>query len=113
MKLYLAKITTRFEGYHCWAQAPEMVSFLRNKHRHIFHVTVLIEQEHDDRDIEYIMTKWDLDNLIKKMKTDLKTYVEGTASCEMMAEYIYDNITIGRNVEVEVLEDGENGAIVK
>lgn len=113
MKLYLAKIKTQFEGFHCWPQAPEQVKFLRDRHRHLFHVTVWLEQEHNDRDIEYIMTKWDLDNLIKKMKTDLEAYVNGNASCEMMAEYIYDNITLGRNVEVEVTEDGENGALVK
>jgi len=113
MKLYIAKITTQFEGYHCWPNAPEKVAFLRNRHRHMFHVTAWIEQEHDDRDIEYIMTKWDLENLIKQMKTSLPSYVEGYASCEMMAEYIYDNITKDHKVEVEVTEDGENGALVK
>ena len=114
MKLYIAKVTTQFEGYHCWPKAPEKVAFLRNKHRHMFHVTVKIEQEHNDRDVEYIMTKWDLNNLITKMKTHLVDYVNGNASCEMMAEYIYDNIVSpGAHVQVEVTEDGENGAIVK
>lgn len=85
------------------------VSFLGHDHRHIFHFKVSIEVTHSDRDIEFIQFKRWLENL----------YIEGTIeldhkSCEMMSDDLYtaiNNKYSGRDVQIEVSEDGENGSI--
>ena len=87
------------------------VSFLGYPHRHIFHFKVWIGVTHDDRDIEFIQFKRWLEKL----------YAEGTLqldykSCEMMSGDLYDTISNkypGREVWIEVSEDGENGSFIK
>lgn len=110
-------VTFRKEGIHKYPAAlddPKLatgdwddVSFLGYPHRHIFHFKVSIEVFHDDRDIEFIQFKRWMERL----------YSEGTLkldyrSCEMMAEDLYEKIAdkyTGRDVKIEVSEDGENG----
>ena len=80
------------------------VSFLGHPHRHIFHFRVAIEVWHDDRDIEFIQFKRWLQGLVKS-DLDYK-------SCEMISDDIYSHIIArypGREVRIEVSEDGENG----
>ena len=87
------------------------VSFLGYPHRHTFHFKVWIGVTHDDRDIEFIQFKRWLEKL----------YAEGTLqldykSCEMMSGDLYDIISNkypGREVWIEVSEDGENGSFIK
>jgi len=87
------------------------VSFLGYPHRHTFHFKVWISVTHDDRDIEFIQFKRWLEKL----------YAEGTIqldykSCEMMSGDLYDTISNkypGREVWIEVSEDGENGSFIK
>lgn len=86
------------------------VSFLGHPHRHIFHFRVTISVMHNDRDIEFIQLKRELENQYKEslLSIDFK-------SCEMLAEDLIDYITSkypGRSGQVEVSEDGENGAIL-
>ena len=87
------------------------VSFLASPHRHIFHFRVWISVEHSDRAIEFIQFKRWLENLYSQgtLQLDYK-------SCEMMAEDLYVQIAAkhpGREVWIEVSEDGENGALIK
>ena len=87
------------------------VSFLGYPHRHIFHFKVWIGVTHDDRDIEFIQFKRWLLNLYKDatLSLDFK-------SCEMMSQDLYDSISQkypGREVWIEVSEDGENGSFIK
>lgn len=102
-------VTFQKEGIHCYPNAPEGVEFLRNDHRHMFHFRVEVEVWHDDRDIEFILFKRELEALYAEetLKLDYK-------SCEMMAddlaEYIEENYP-GRDLKIEVSEDGENGAV--
>lgn len=111
-------VTFQKEGVHCYPAAatdPMLatndeydVSFLANTHRHIFHFRVSIDVEHSDRAIEFIQFKRWLENLYKDsiLQLDYK-------SCEMMAEDLYVQIAgkyPGRNVTIEISEDGENGA---
>jgi hypothetical protein len=98
------------EGIHCYPLAPEGVEFLRNPHRHIFHFHVTVEVFHNDRDIEFILFKRELENLYKEdlLHMDYK-------SCEMLAEDLIGYISTkyaGRDIKVEVSEDDENGAIL-
>lgn len=99
------------EGIHRYPDAPAGVEFLKHPHRHIFHFRVTISVTHNDRDIEFILFKRELENLysVGTMEVDYK-------SCEMLAEdlinYISKNYP-GRSIDVEVSEDGENGATLK
>lgn len=102
-------VTFQKEGIHKYPDAPEGVEFLRHPHRHMFHFRVELEVFHDDRDIEFILLKRELEGL----------YSEGTLqldykSCEMMAddlaEYIQKTYP-GRKLTISVSEDNENGAI--
>ena len=100
------------EGIHKYPAAKDLegVEFLQYPHRHIFHFYVTLEVYHNDRDVEFILFKRELENLFEMgvMQADYKSW-------EMMAEeligYIEENYP-GRVTQVEVFEDDENGAIL-
>ena len=120
-ELNMIWVTFRKEGIHCYPAAatdPALktgdeydVSFLGTPHRHIFHFKVYIEVFHDDRDIEFIQFKRWLE----------KCYNDGTLelnykSCEMIARDLNETINTrypGREVWIDVSEDGENGCFLK
>ncbi len=105
------KIRFEFEGIHCWPEAPEQVSFLKNSHRHLFKVEAVMNVHHHDREMEFFIVKKDLQELVKTLGFDL-----GRMSCEDMAHRIYQHIRFVYNrsfVRVEVSEDGENAAIIE
>ena len=96
------------EGIHKYPEAPEGVEFLQYPHRHMFHFEVEIEVFHDDRDIEFILFKRELENV----------YADGTLqlhykSCEMLCDdlagYVLGNYP-NRWLRITVSEDNENGA---
>ena len=108
------EVTFQKEGIHKYPAAlddPKLadVQFLGYPHRHMFHFRVRVSVTHNDRDIEFILFKRELESLYQgTMNIDYK-------SCEMLAEELIDYIKMnypGRSVEVGVSEDGENGAIV-
>ena len=99
-------ITTSFEGFHKYPNAPKEVAFLKNEHRHIFHIKVWIEVFHNDRDIEFILFKRYVNTLIKKNNFDFK-------SCEMISDDLQKKISQkypNRKINIEVSEDLENGS---
>ena len=106
-------VTFQKEGIHCYPAALtdpalESVSWLGHPHRHIFHFKVAISVLHHDREIEFILAKRWLESLYsdKVLELDFK-------SCEMIAEDLYTVINDrypGRTVNIDVSEDGENGA---
>ena len=106
-------ITTSFQGFHKYPGAKEAYKFLRDFHRHIFGVRVKTSVSHNDRDIEFIELKNAINEFIEvKLKGEL--YRE-EISCEDFADHIADFVReyTGSNfIEVEVNEDGENGAII-
>ena len=104
-------VTFKREGIHKYPAAledPKLadVKFLGYPHRHMFHFKVWIEVFHDDRDIEFIQFKRWLESLYQgTLELDYK-------SCEMIADELADQIQTkypGRQVIIEVSEDGENG----
>ena len=107
-------VTFQKEGIHKYPDAPEGVEFLRHPHRHIFHFRVDIEVFHDDRDIEFILFKRELEALYDGGRVNASTLQLDYKSCEMLAddlaEYIQDNYP-GRDLKISVSEDNENGAI--
>lgn len=117
-------VTFQREGFHAYPAAktdPKLkaVSFLGDLHRHIFHFRVWIEVFHDDRDIEFILFKRELEGLYAEIDggvIGLNSVLDIHGSCEMIAERLLRWIKIrypAREIAVEVSEDGENGAIVR
>lgn len=98
---------TRFEGFHKWAKAPHQVKFLRDLHRHEFHVRVEVKVDHADRDVEFLILKYTVDACIAEA-ISTQTTVEW--SCEHWATYLLNKVDGATKVEVS--EDGENGAVV-
>mgnify|MGYP000199627303 CR=1 FL=1 len=114
-------VTFQKEGIHCYPAALEDpalatgdeydVSFLGYPHRHKFHFRVAISVVHNDRDIEFIQFQRWLENLYKDdiLHLDYK-------SCEMMSDDLFEQITAsypGRDIKIEISEDGENGALIE
>jgi hypothetical protein len=77
----------------------------------MFHFRVAIKVTHNDRDIEFIQFKRWLENLYKDNVIELDY-----KSCEMMSDDLFDQIVAkypGRDIKIEISEDGENGALVE
>ena len=114
-------VTFQKEGIHKYPAALEDpslatgdeydVSFLGYPHRHKFHFRVAISVVHNDRDIEFIQFQRWLENLYKDnvIQLDYK-------SCEMMSDDLFEQIADsypGRDIKIEISEDGENGALIE
>ena len=109
-------VTFQREGIHRYpvaATEPKLadVSFLGNPHRHIFHFRVEISVQHNDRDVEFILFKRELEGLYSD-----KILTLNNKSCEMICEdilaYVKDKYP-GRTYKITVSEDNENGATVE
>lgn len=104
------EIRWHFEGIHCWPSAPDEVKFLRDPHRHLFYCRARMNVMHEDRELEFFMMKHRLEAFTKSWGKDL-----GARSCEKMAMDIMNWVACEwkrSEIEVEVNEDNENGAIV-
>jgi hypothetical protein len=107
------KIRTEFEGYHFYPGAGQIdprIQFLENEHRHMFKVEVKISVTHLDRELEFFLVKWALQDFIKSGKMNHK-------SCEMIATDILNEHLLPkygeRYYEIVVSEDGESDGIVE
>ena len=109
------EVSFQKEGVHKYPAAltdPKLkeVEFLGYPHRHMFHFHVKLEVFHNDREVEFILFKRELEKFYEtRMNLDFK-------SCEMLAEELilllqtrYPN----RDITACVYEDGENGAILE
>lgn len=116
---YFINVSFNFEGYHRYDGAPNEVKYLTSTHRHLFYVKAKIEVFHDDRELEFIIVKHELQRFVNV------TYPDGlVGSCEMIAYSIYNHIknffpyngnykdNFERAAQVEVYEDNENGGEV-
>ncbi len=101
--------TLQFEAIHCWPGAPDFCEFLRFPHRHVFHIRCERAVSHDDRDVEIIQLKRSVSRFLQDQfpfpQRDM-----GTTSCEQLARMLADYFLLTR---CEVLEDGENGAVIE
>jgi len=115
------KVSFQKEGIHKFPGADtdpkyatggwDDVSFLGYPHRHIFYFYVTLGVSHNDRDVEFIQFKRELERLFTKNVIHLDYQ-----SCEMVAENLINYIEEhypNRAVQVEVYEDNENGGIVQ
>jgi len=107
------RVRTEFEGFHYYPNAGSIdprIKFLENEHRHMFKVEVTISVTHLDRELEFFLVKWALNEFIKSGNQNHK-------SCEMIATDILENHLIpnygDRYYKVVVSEDGESDGIVE
>ena len=104
--------TLQVEGTHNWPDCPfPEVDYLKVPHRHVFHVKAYKRVLHDDRDVEFIMLKHEIEKHLKDKYYDesKKLCVFGAKSCEMIASELCTAFKLTR---CDVSEDNENGAIV-
>ena len=111
------EIRAQFEGLHHWPDAPAEVAFLRNLHRHLFHVEVEIAVNHADRDKEFFMVKGRLDHALSEVGAGygpllLRNLRDlGPMSCEMIAAWLVETLAHYMEIRrVTVREDDENSA---
>jgi hypothetical protein len=112
-KTYI-RVRTEFEGFHFYPNAGSInpkIAFLETEHRHMFKVEVKISVDHLDRELEFFLVKWALQDFIKSGNQNHK-------SCEMMAtdileQHLIPNYGYHRYYEITVSEDGESDGIVE
>lgn len=98
-------VNLQFEGIHRWGACPiEEVKYLRDPHRHMFHICCKKAVAHDDRDIEIIQFKHRLQEFLSG---EYPHGEMGETSCEMLAKKLLQRFGLSY---CSVLEDGENGA---
>jgi hypothetical protein len=112
-KMTFIKVRTEFEGFHYYPNAGSIdsrIKFLETEHRHMFKVEVKISVEHLDRELEFFLVKWALQEFIKSGNQNHK-------SCEMIATDILENHLLPkygeRYYEISVSEDGESDGIIE
>ena len=99
----------QIEGIHNWPGCPfEEVAYLRDPHRHVFHIEAHKKVTHDDRDTEFIMLKHQIrDHFNQYYDSTLRACLFGAKSCEMIARELITKFGLS---SCSVDEDGENGA---
>lgn len=101
-------VSFQAEGWHCWPQAPQRRAYLRQSHRHMFHVYAALQVLHDERDVEF----HDLRDACVQW---FGSGDYGSMSCEALARQLCEQIVTtwpGRTARVVVSEDDENAAMV-
>jgi len=99
--------TVQFEAIHSWPDCPHgEVSYLRDLHRHVFHIKAYKKVSHNDRDVEFIMLKHGIENYLNAHYPD-KNF--GAKSCEMIGRELMTAFGLSK---VDVSEDDENGAVL-
>ena len=99
-------VKLRFIGFHRWKEAPGQYNFLKDWHRHEFHISAGKKVTELNRQIEFLRLK-------DQMLAYVREVYEGKRfelSCEMIA---HDLIGIFGLSFCSVSEDDENGALVQ
>lgn len=109
-------VTWQQAGFHLYPDAAtdenlQDVSYLGNRHRHLFKFRVQIEVFHDDRELEFHQVLNFCESLYanKKLDIDFK-------SVEMLADDLYAVLHEkypNRDMTIEISEDGECGCLIE
>lgn len=102
-------VTVKEPGFHRWLSAPMTVRFLRDFHRHEFHIKVSIEVTDPDRELEFFTVQEAIREYIRAY--GVVDYVND--SCETIAQRLLKSLPFDNIRSVSVYEDGENGATVE
>jgi hypothetical protein len=94
-------VNLQYAALHCW---PEAKNYLKHPHRHVFYITCKKEVKHDNRDIEFIFLKEQIEDYLTLFNHDF-----GSRSCEMLAKLLIRNYNLNY---CKVMEENENGAEV-
>lgn len=109
-------VTFQKAGYHKYPAAetdPQLadVSYLGNKHRHLFKFRVSIEIWHNDRELEFHQVLNYCESLFTAGAIDIDY-----KSVEMLADDLYlkliERYGTQRYIEIEISEDGECGCVI-
>ena len=103
-------VTFTLEGFHRYPQAPAPVAFLSERHRHLFNFTLRFRVNHCDRDKEFFLVSREVQQGLENIYGRPAEF--GAASCEELARYLLIDYAPSGCCQVEVWEDGENGALV-
>lgn len=105
---------TRCIGFHHWPAAPARRSYLRDRHRHEFHITARVSVAHSERAVEFHDLQADIARDIYTLAEECTddAYDFGASSCETLATGLADRLTGHGYAVLEVTwsEDGENDA---
>lgn len=102
-------INTSFPAFHYWKNAPICSAFLRNQHRHVFHVQIKIRVSHDDRDLEFIWFKEKIDEFLRENLQDKIFPFSCEQLCKKIQTWIKERFDV-YVIYIRVMEDNENGA---
>ena len=108
-------VKLQVEGTHNWPDATDgagaEMHYLEYRHRHMFHIVAKKEVFHDDRDVEFIMFKRDVQDYLyeKYYNKQDRCHRFGPMSCEMIARELLEYFGLEY---CSVFEDNENGAEV-
>jgi hypothetical protein len=113
---YSVVVTFSLEGFHNWPAAKDIfpeVSFLSDRHRHMFGFRCYARVTHTDRDKEFILLNREIKrNLQLNFEKETANVLEfGAMSCEAIGEWLLGQFP--ELYKVEVWEDWENGAIIE
>ena len=98
------------EGIHQWSKCPyDDVKFLKDPHRHIFHIECEKKVNHDDRDVEFIRFKREILDYLHDKYADGECCKFGDMSCEMIAKELVQEYDLEK---CAVFEDNENDSVV-
>jgi hypothetical protein len=109
-------VTFQKVGFHRYPAAGEDprladVSYLANKHRHLFKFKVEIEIFHNDRELEFHQVLNYCESLYDGQAIDIDF-----KSVEMLSDDLYVQLAAkypGRNMKISVSEDGECGCVIE
>lgn len=106
-------ITARLKvpGLHCWPGAHESRKYLRDPHRHLFHIEVTMPVNHDERDTEWHdlaeITQSVVDGMAGSIHDGLHDF--GARSCETLARQLYNQLEAEHGLDIQSIEWGEDG----
>ena len=107
------RVRNEFEGFHCYPGAGDIdsrIKFLESRHRHLFKIESKISVTHSDRELEFFLVKWSIQEFLTASEMNNK-------SCEMIAsdilEFLKSKYGYDRYYEITVSEDGESDGIVE
>ena len=110
-------VTFQRTGFHRYPAAetdPLLadVSYLGQRHRHLFKFRVAIQVWHNDRELEFHQVLNYCESLFDTGTIDIDY-----KSVEMLADDLYDQLTsrfgTSREMVIEVSEDGECGCVIR
>lgn len=109
-------VTFQKAGFHKYIAAESDpiladVSYLGNRHRHLFKFNVQIEIFHNDRELEFHQVLNYCESLFATQTIDIDF-----KSVEMLADDLYVQLASkypGRDMKIDISEDGECGCVIE